>query len=56
MALDARAINPACLPPSAELIDKHFLRKHGANAYYGQPMTRSPLLVDVNATEGKMPS
>lgn len=37
MALDARAIDPACLPPSAELVDKHFLRKHGANAYYGQP-------------------
>ena len=22
---------------SAELLDKHFSRKHGASAYYGQP-------------------
>lgn len=24
-------------PMQQELLDKHFLRKHGANAYYGQP-------------------
>jgi L-ribulose-5-phosphate 4-epimerase len=24
------------LPMQKELLDKHFLRKHGANAYYGQ--------------------
>src|SRR5262249_5626679 len=24
-------------PISQELLDKHFLRKHGRNAYYGQP-------------------
>jgi hypothetical protein len=23
-------------PPSRALVDKHFLRKHGARAYYGQ--------------------
>ena len=23
-------------PMQQELLDKHFLRKHGANAYYGQ--------------------
>ena len=30
------AINPAVGPVSSHLLDKHFLRKHGANAYYGQ--------------------
>jgi ribulose-5-phosphate 4-epimerase/fuculose-1-phosphate aldolase len=24
------------LPVMQELLDKHYLRKHGANAYYGQ--------------------
>jgi len=30
-------INPQAQPLARELHDKHFLRKHGANAYYGQP-------------------
>ena len=30
--------SPAEAMPSA-LLDKHFLRKHGSNAYYGQPTT-----------------
>jgi len=29
-------LNPEALPISQELLDKHFLRKHGAGAYYGQ--------------------
>ena len=29
-------INPQIKPMQAALLDKHFLRKHGANAYYGQ--------------------
>jgi len=29
-------INPKLKPMQAALLDKHFLRKHGANAYYGQ--------------------
>lgn len=29
-------INPAITPMQKELLDKHYLRKHGANAYYGQ--------------------
>ena len=29
-------INPTVQPISQYLLDKHFLRKHGANAYYGQ--------------------
>ena len=29
-------INPKPKPMQSVLLDKHFLRKHGANAYYGQ--------------------
>ena len=29
-------INPAITPMQKELLDKHYLRKHGADAYYGQ--------------------
>ncbi len=36
MALQTWQLNPACLPLPAALLDKHFLRKHGASAYYGQ--------------------
>ena len=31
-----RTIAPAAEPPGKHLIDKHFLRKHGKDAYYGQ--------------------
>lgn len=34
--LAARIINPAEPMPDRFLIDKHYLRKHGAQAYYGQ--------------------
>lgn len=30
-------LNPEAAPISPALHDRHFLRKHGANAYYGQP-------------------
>jgi L-ribulose-5-phosphate 4-epimerase len=36
MALDTIAINPAAAPIPRFLLDKHFLRKHGPEAYYGQ--------------------
>jgi len=36
MALQARILNPQLPPMQQELLDKHYLRKHGANAYYGQ--------------------
>jgi L-ribulose-5-phosphate 4-epimerase len=36
MALDTVAINPAAAPIPQFLLDKHFLRKHGPAAYYGQ--------------------
>ena len=37
MALKTLQINPAATPISAHLLDKHFKRKHGSGAYYGQP-------------------
>ena len=36
MALNSYAINSAAEPISQTLLDKHFLRKHGPGAYYGQ--------------------
>jgi len=36
MALDTLAVNPKAAPLPQHLLDKHFLRKHGAGAYYGQ--------------------
>jgi L-ribulose-5-phosphate 4-epimerase len=36
MVLQARMLNPNLQPMQQELLDKHYLRKHGANAYYGQ--------------------
>ncbi len=37
MALGTITINPDQDPISRALLDKHYLRKHGKNAYYGQP-------------------
>ena len=31
-----RTLAPEAAPPDRFLIDKHFLRKHGPKAYYGQ--------------------
>ncbi len=36
MAYRAETINPRIQPAPQELMDKHYYRKHGANAYYGQ--------------------
>ena len=36
MAFHAKMMNPDLQPMQQELLDKHYLRKHGANAYYGQ--------------------
>jgi L-ribulose-5-phosphate 4-epimerase len=36
MAYDTVVLNAAAEPISAELLDKHFFRKHGDAAYYGQ--------------------
>jgi len=37
MAWRAVQLNPAVEPIPRALLDKHFLRKHGPGAYYGQP-------------------
>lgn len=36
MAFITRLINPGAGPMDKNLMDKHFFRKHGENAYYGQ--------------------
>jgi L-ribulose-5-phosphate 4-epimerase len=39
MATHTLSINAEARPLGRELHDKHFLRKHGRNAYYGQVKT-----------------
>ena len=36
MAWHNLVLDPTIPPMQQELLDKHYLRKHGANAYYGQ--------------------
>ena len=36
MAAQTEILNPQTLRMQQELLDKHYLRKHSANAYYGQ--------------------
>jgi L-ribulose-5-phosphate 4-epimerase len=36
MAINSVALNPSLKPITQVLLDKHFLRKHGPDAYYGQ--------------------
>lgn len=36
MALDSLALEPSLEPVDAYLLEKHYLRKHGKDAYYGQ--------------------
>ena len=36
MAYHTQMLNPGICPMQQELLDKHYLRKHGRNAYYGQ--------------------
>lgn len=36
MALKTLALNPSAAPAPAHLLEKHFFRKHGPSAYYGQ--------------------
>lgn len=36
MAMLTEAVNPKAVPAPLRIQDKHFLRKHGPNAYYGQ--------------------
>jgi L-ribulose-5-phosphate 4-epimerase len=46
LAYDTMTLNAAAEPIPSELLDKHFFRKHGPAAYYGQPP-----LEDAPATE-----
>ncbi|HUP04596.1 MAG TPA: L-ribulose-5-phosphate 4-epimerase AraD [Bryobacteraceae bacterium] len=41
MALGTVTVNPAALPIGRALLDRHFLRKHGPGAFYGQPGKKS---------------
>ena len=36
MAFHTEMLTPGVQAMQQTLLDKHFLRKHGANAYYGQ--------------------
>lgn len=36
MAIRTLSLNPAAVPAPPHLLDKHFFRKHGPGAYYGQ--------------------
>jgi L-ribulose-5-phosphate 4-epimerase len=36
MASETVSVKPDVMPMQAELLDKHYLRKHGPNRYYGQ--------------------
>ena len=36
MALFTRQISPAAAPAPQRIVEKHYQRKHGKNAYYGQ--------------------
>lgn len=36
MAMKTQILNDSAMPLSQAQLDKHYLRKHGANAYYGQ--------------------
>ena len=36
MALFTRQIDPAAVPAPQRIVEKHYQRKHGKNAYYGQ--------------------
>ena len=36
MALNTLQLNPQANPLPEYIIQKHYLRKHGPNAYYGQ--------------------
>ena len=42
MAIRTLSINPTADPAPLHLLDKHFFRKHGPAAYYGQPEGRRP--------------
>ena len=42
MAFGTLQIDPAAKPLEAHVLHKHFERKHGPRAYYGQPEPHPP--------------
>ena len=36
MGIYTRMVDPEAAPAPQRYLDKHYLRKHGPNAYYGQ--------------------
>ena len=40
MAVLTLTIDPGAQPAPQHVLDKHFMRKHGPNAYYGQKQKR----------------
>jgi len=36
MAIETLALDPSAKPVAQSLLDRHYRRKHGATAYYGQ--------------------
>ena len=36
MAIFTRMVNPNAAPAPQHVVNKHYMRKHGPNAYYGQ--------------------
>lgn len=40
MACQTESLNPSVKPMQQELLDKHYLRKHGQSAYYGQEIRK----------------
>jgi L-ribulose-5-phosphate 4-epimerase len=41
MAYYTRCLHPKARPVGKSLLDRHYLRKHGKNAYYGQTRTKA---------------
>ena len=42
MAVYSRMINPDSQKLNRAVLDKHYFRKHGPGAYYGQPIKKNP--------------
>jgi L-ribulose-5-phosphate 4-epimerase len=51
IAFQTRLLNPAVRPISKALLDKHFLRKHGPGAYYGQESGSRHAMPDADTDE-----
>jgi L-ribulose-5-phosphate 4-epimerase len=52
MAAVALALNPRIEPLKKTLLDKHFLRKHGKHAYYGQTGAGAPSSEETRRASG----